>query len=416
MKVLVFASSFPSINQPWLDTHIRQLRRDSVDVSVVSFKRDISEVERAATADLLSCAVFLTRDPEAVAKQVLSFIRRSPVRTLARLLRVAAFALTINVSWKERTKIALFGCYLDEVLPSAKRHDLVHVHFDDDVPMAIGYSKLRGLPVVTTFHGLTPHGVSKMKPRLRVAVYNFVERVIVGTEFAKRQVKDFGCPIEKVEVVPQGMPFDAFVCDGRPPLRPGEKLQILSVGRLHRDKGHAYSLLAGRRLVSAGVDFEWAIVGGGPDKAKLAKMAEALGLSARVRFVQGLSRDELVRLYKDCHVFVLASVPNKSGDIIETQGVVLQEAQASGCLVVATRVGGIPECINDGRDAILVRHRSSRAIAEAVQSFIERPGDWAAFQQAAKANVATRFSAESVGRRLLGIYASVLEATKPASG
>jgi glycosyltransferase involved in cell wall biosynthesis len=121
-------------------------------------------------------------------------------------------------------------------------------------------------------------------------------------------------------------------------------------------------------------------------------LAARLGVERNVHFLTELPQDEVKPLYQTCHLFVLPSVA------AETQGVVLQEAQASGCIPVATCVGGIPECVADGRDAFLVRPRSSRQIADTVLALLSDPDGWVTVQQTGRQRVEQLFSADSIGK------------------
>jgi colanic acid/amylovoran biosynthesis glycosyltransferase len=115
-----------------------------------------------------------------------------------------------------------------------------------------------------------------------------------------------------------------------------------------------------------------------------------------------LSPEELKQLYQESHLFVLPSVSNPGGHV-ETQGVVLQEAQASGCVPIASNVGGVPECVNDNKDALLVRQKSSRDLAEKIETFYFNPQCWAAYQNSGRQNVQANLSANVIGLRMAEI-------------
>ena len=88
-----------------------------------------------------------------------------------------------------------------------------------------------------------------------------------------------------------------------------------------------------------------------------------LNLTKNVSIHTGISHEELKLLYKKAHFFLLASISNEEKNAhTETQGVVLQEAQAAGCIPIASRVGGIPEVLHDRLDAYLVKQKCSKEI------------------------------------------------------
>jgi colanic acid/amylovoran biosynthesis glycosyltransferase len=188
-----------------------------------------------------------------------------------------------------------------------------------------------------------------------------------------------------------------------------EQLRLLTVGRFHKDKGHRYALLAAARLVRAGINVQYRIVGVGPEKERLQKMIIRLGLPDRVGLFENLSDVELRPFYIDTHIFILPSIDNKYGEPVETQGVVLQEAQASGCIPVATRVGGIPECVHDKEDAVLVKDKSSEAIFDAICYLLKRPDEWSAFHENGRRNVEIHFSSDVIGKKLALILRELAE-------
>ena len=103
------------------------------------------------------------------------------------------------------------------------------------------------------------------------------------------------------------------------------------------------------------------------------------------------------------------SVRSQDGYHEETQGVVLQEAQACGKLVIATRTGGVPECIDDGRSAFLVPDRDPEALARQVEILLDHPERWPEWQAAARSWVEEKYSMPVLGRRLARIYLDVLK-------
>ena len=92
-------------------------------------------------------------------------------------------------------------------------------------------------------------------------------------------------------------------------------------------------------------------------------------LQDNITLCGGLGFKEVVELFDWADIFILPSVKAVDNDFHEeTQAVVIQEAQASGVPVIATKVGGIPECNIHGKTALLIEDRNSDAIAEAVVS------------------------------------------------
>jgi glycosyltransferase involved in cell wall biosynthesis len=407
-QVLVLAPRFPSINQPWMDTYLEQLAEASIPFVVLS--RLTAPTRYQTKVDALGlrsrCIAFGDSRGDALAATVRGLLRQ-PFRTVGAAF-VAWRVARCESSFERRVGAALRGLGISVRLAHLGAMRVVHSH-----ALQMGYEVIpladkRRLPLVLTFHGLAPAGVPQVPLHRRQAVFRRASVVLVNTEFARAQAIELGCPPGKLVVLPQGLPLDDFRFVARAAPALGEPLTLLSVGRFHRDKGQRYSLLALNRLRRLGVDAHWHFVGVGPDLNRLKAFADRLKIGAFVTFHNEASIDELKALYRSCHLLVLASLGASGGtEHVETQGVVLQEAQASGCIPIATRTGGIPECITDGYDGVLVEERSHRAIANAILELVQHPERWAPMQQRGRRTVEERFAAPVVGRRMAQILKEV---------
>jgi glycosyltransferase involved in cell wall biosynthesis len=287
---------------------------------------------------------------------------------------------------------------------------VIHAHSLDMAHAFLPAARRRGLPLVVSFHGLKPGGVPQTPESTCRAVFDAAVAVLVNTEFARTQVFGLGADPARTMVLPQGLPLEEFPYTEHVPVAPGAPLELLTVGRLHRDKGQGWALLALRRLRDVGVAAHWHFVGIGPARSRLERLAARLGVAAHVTWHGELTQAPLRALYARCHLFVLPTLAAvRPDDWVETQGVVLQEAQASGCVPIAARVGGIPECIADGDDGVLIEERSHRAIVRAVQALCADPAAWLAMQRAGRCTVERRFAADVIGDRMAALLREVAD-------
>lgn len=290
---------------------------------------------------------------------------------------------------------------------------IIHGHSEASTYEFLSFAKAKNIPVVLTFHGLQPAGVSQLAFDKRKILYEYACRIIVNTNFAKSQVLGLGAPEQKVVVLPQGLPIDDFPFYPPSAPRSGELMRLISVGRYDRGKGQQYALIALRRLLDIGVNVELVLVGVGPKgKAWLRGLANKLGLQKNVLFLENVRNEDMARLYMDSHLFILASTVSKSTGLTETQGVVIQEAQSSGLIPIVTNVGGIPECVDDGQNAVLIKERSSRAIFKAVLDLLSRPNDWTRLQSNARRHVEAHFSDSVIGAKMRDLLVEVVATAK----
>ena len=408
--VLVVTSRFPSLNQPWIDTYLEQLLNHSFGIKIfTSNKNPQAYHPKVDRLQLWRLVIELDLKASSFLHSLLKTSLFHPVRFYHAAIRASKISTRLTKQYRlqrlrtllKLMRFGLINCELD-------RADIIHCHGELTAFHSMLWSLMRDIPFVYTFHGLLPGGIPPLREDMRNAINAEVSRVLVNTRFAMNQATMLGCPKTKVTVIPQGLPLEEFVFAPRPCPGGDEVLHILSIGRFHRDKGYGYSLLAIARLVRANVRLHYHIVGVGQGKQRMQDFINRLDIADHVTIYEGLEPEGVHCLYEKAYLFILASIDNKRGEHVETQGVVLQEAQASGCIPIATRVGGIPECLNHEQDAILVPEKSSKAIANAVLYLLEKPEEWKRYQENGRRNVEENFSADVIGTKMAEILREVM--------
>jgi phosphatidylinositol alpha-mannosyltransferase len=245
-------------------------------------------------------------------------------------------------------------------LLSRHRVDLVHVH-EPLVPgpgrHALAWARRLGRPVVATFHANADRELP-LQTLLRRLVGRGVGRLDYGIAVS-RQAKRFSRAVwrGRTAVVPNGVDLSRFTerVEQLPEVRhPHRTLQVLFVGRFGEPrKGFEVLLDAARRLRRAGRPAEVTVVGSGPE-ARYRARAARLG----VRFAGRLADEPLAAAYREADVFC---APSLGG---ESFGMVLVEAMAAGCPVVASDIPGYAEAARGA--AVLVPRKDGAALAEAL--------------------------------------------------
>lgn len=168
---------------------------------------------------------------------------------------------------------------------------------------------------------------------------------------------------QKVHVNYHGLDLSAlpYEPDGRPSRR------LVAVGRLARNKGFADLLHAVHHLRQQGTEVDLQLVGDGPEASNLRALASDLGIADRVRFHGWLPFGEVPAVMREATILVHPSTG--LGDGLPN---VIREAMALGTPVIASRVAGIPEAIDDGC-GVLVPPRDVRALADAIGALLNDP-------------------------------------------
>ena len=259
---------------------------------------------------------------------------------------------------------------------------------------------LAGVPcVVSTVHNsIRDYEVSRYKQWVYGAILRFTmplaHRIICVSDAIRRDVLD-DCPeaAARATTVCNGVDLASFdrQSDGdkiRKEWCLGNGPVLLTVARLTEQKGHRYLIEALPGLLSEWPTLVCLFVGGGECRESLRALAREKGVEQSCRFVG--SRDEVIDWYAAADVVVLPSLS-------EGFPFVVLEALAMSRPVVATRVNGVPEIIENGNTGLLVPPRDSEALEGAIRRVLRDPAWAAQMGRAGRARVAARFT---VGRMI----------------
>ena len=232
------------------------------------------------------------------------------------------------------------------------------------------------------------------------------DHFLPATERARDGLLLEGVSPERMTVCPPGIDLGHFA-SAAAPVPPPARHRILSAGRLVWEKGHQDVLraFAALRRVLAGTDHtevELLVVGDGPERKRLERYAQELGVADSVEFRHTVPYDEMPALYASASALVLASLPTRGWE--EQFGMVLVEALAAGTPVIACSTGAIPEVL--GGDGALVASGDWLGLAQAMGDAVA--GVPAARTEADRTRL-ERFSSAAAAERLRGIYARLLE-------
>jgi len=208
----------------------------------------------------------------------------------------------------------------------------------------------------------------------------------------------YGFASRRLPVIHNGVDVDRFSPDtdaARAPASIGAPLTFGTAARLIHEKGIDVAIRAFARAVRQAPDvpMRLLIANDGSERHALEQLAQQLGVAEEVRFL-GFQRD-LPAFYRTVDIFL---VPSR----IEAQGLIVLEAMASGCLVIASAVGGIPEMITRSELGTLVPPDDASALAEAMNEVRRLSSDERRARAAAgRTHVCEHFVARTQCREIL---------------
>jgi glycosyltransferase involved in cell wall biosynthesis len=266
--------------------------------------------------------------------------------------------------------------------------------------------------IVHTFHG---HVLRGYFDPVRTALFRNVERlmaipttrlVAVSPEVRDDLVALGVAPREKFSVIRLGIDLDERVLSGEAShdLRrlfgvSPETFVVGWIGRMTAIKRLDDVLLAFHRLRARGVDATLCLVGDGPQKADVERRAHELGIARNVLFV-GYQR-EVAEYYRFFDALLLPSAN-------EGTPVVAIESLVAGRPVVATRVGGVPDVVEDGTSGFLVPVGGVEGMAEALERLARDPELRRRMGEAGRARVVSRYRVDRLVDDVDALYRELL--------
>ena len=175
----------------------------------------------------------------------------------------------------------------------------------------------------------------------------------ISSFLVERAVR-LGVPREKIEITPNGIDFNEV-----PEKISKEKNRVICVARLSWEKGLNYLLDAWPKVLAEFSDAKLVFVGEGDKRVEMEKQIQELNLTNSVELKGRLSHSETLKEIAKSEIFICPS-------LAEGLGNVFIEAQACGIPAIGTRVGGIPDVIQDGFSGLLIEPKNSEAITEAL--------------------------------------------------
>jgi glycosyltransferase involved in cell wall biosynthesis len=219
----------------------------------------------------------------------------------------------------------------------------LHNHFANSAA-TVGYLATRMLKMPWSF---TMHGISETDYPAGLLLGRKIEAaefVACVSYFGQAQAMRLVTPDHwgKLHIVRCGLPLSEL-----PEHAPSDAAKrIISVGRLSAEKGQAGLLEAFATVAGSDPDLELILVGDGPERQRLRAITDRLGISGRVIFAGRLGEREALDQIARADILVLSS-------FMEGLPIVLMEAMATGTAVIASRVAGIPELVEDGKSGLL---------------------------------------------------------------
>jgi L-malate glycosyltransferase len=229
--------------------------------------------------------------------------------------------------------------------------------------------------------------------RLQTLACRTAHCMVANSRAAANQLIAEGIPEQRIDIIPNGIDLSIF-----PVRRDFSRARTITMVACLRDGKRVDVLIAAAaRIIARHPDVEFRIVGDGPCRERLVEQAAATGVLPRIRFMG--HRDDVPAILSASDLFVLPSESEASPNVI-------LEAMAAALPVVASRVGGIPELVDDGVTGHLVPPADSPGLAAALLDLLDHPARRAAFGRAGRARIEQQYSFDRMVAQFESLYVS----------
>lgn len=391
LRLAYLTNRYPAVSHTFIRRELLELERRGHRVERVAIRRaEAAPVDPADRAELARTFHVLDQPRGKLLAMALAGLARAPLAALRTV------ALAVDLAFHSDRGLLRHAAYFFEALVLREHFarlevEHVHVHFGTN-PAAVAL-------LVRTLGGprysFTAHGPDEFDAAQALALPRKIAgaQFVVGiSHFAQAQLTRWARPQDwsKLHVVRCTVGEDFLGV--APPEHEGEG--FVCVGRLSAQKGHFLLVDALVLLRQRGLSPRVVFAGDGELRQELEREIAAQGLGQQIEITGWIDEAQIRARIRSARALVLAS-------FAEGLPMVLMEALAVGRPVIATRIAGVPELVEDGVSGWLVTAGRADLLADALQAALEAPAEQLARMAAhGKRAVAERHSTRSEGERL----------------
>ena len=395
--IAYLTGDYPKVSHTFILREVESLRRAGLEVVTCSIRKP-AEAEFKGEEELRArretfYVIAAARNPLRLLGAHAKMLARSPGRWISTLL----LALRTRPPGFKALLWQLFyfaeaGVLADHLQARKVRH--LHNHFgNSSCSVAMLAAGLSGIPFSFTEHGPAIFfEVDRWALGEKIARARFVVAI---SYFCRSQLMLFSDPAhwDKITIVHCGVDPAAY---GRRPREAFGK-RVIFVGRLDPVKGAPLLVEAMAQVLAQHPDARLTLVGDGPARALAEAKAKSLGIANRVTFAGFQSQGAVATLLEESDMLVLPS-------FAEGVPVVLMEAMASRLPVIASRVAGVQELVDDGVSGFAVPPGDVATLANRIGQLMADPALAARMGQAGRATVEQEFTIADEGAWLAEVF------------
>lgn len=392
-------SEFPALSHTFISREIDILEQEGFRIYTASIN-PVKDLEKMEEGDKRRAQT--TYYVKGTPKGRMAAVFLAHIVKLPRFLNVLSYSLHLAWLSGPRSLKKALGYFAEAILVDdwARARELTHVHVHFANPaatVALIATRFGRLEFSLSVHGPDEfYDVERNNLRDKIAAAVFVR--CIGY-FCRSQLMRLSPPDQwnKFHVVRCGLFRNEFPSPSR---IDGRVRNILCVGRVCPSKGQAVLVEAAKILRRKNLDFHLLMLGGGEDLETIRTLVARDGLTEVVHVEGPVGHERVREELARAAIFVLPS-------FAEGIPVALMEAMAAGVPAVSTRIAGIPELIEDGRDGFLVDASDVDGLAAVLEKLLLGKIDRESLRANAAAKIRSQYDVEENTRLLGALFESL---------
>lgn len=407
MKIGILVESFPKVSETWLANQIIDLIERGNEVSIYSIypSKDSIIHQQVKTNHLIEKTQYFFYPRENTLKKLwltLRFVFKNLGNT-----RSKKIILGLKSIFSRKIE-PLFG-FNFIFLKGLQDLDILHAHFGE-IGFFAAKMKSAGLipkaKIIVSFHG---HDIFPYKRNFYMKQYaifrEYADVLLVNSPYSLSLLKNIN-PDFQAKILPVGLSLSYFKPLSNPLSKP--KVKLVFLGRLVYLKGGLFMIDIFRSLLTTNPDLELVMIGDGEEKEEIENKIIEYGLSGSILLKGALTQDRIIDEFNSASIYVYPGRYDSHFQAGDTQGLVIQEAQAMELPVVCSDIGGIKYGIRDGETGFLVNEGDLVGFVDKIQTLINNSYLRVKMGKAGRQFVEKHFDSKVIGDKLMASYSEVL--------
>lgn len=409
-RIIIVVSYFPVISQAFIINQIKFLLDQGCDVRIMvlgGFNRDLIDCHPAIKEyDLFSRILYIYKTP--MYKHF--FCSATWLAFHAPKLLPKIILKNILQSARDGLKRIVYHIHKDILyarLLNSARH--IHVHFGNNaihVLSKLAYAN-KNSNLVVSWHGYDAHDYNKT---YYTPLFNASQRLkwytgsiyhTVNSLYTQEKIIRLGCPPNRIAILPVGL--DTTYFKRRKPKEQTETYKIIFVGRFIECKAPLFAIQIIEKIQQVRKNVILTLIGDGPEFKRCKNYVVKHNVSSAIHLLGAQSQEIIRNELQKADILLLPGVHDQGGRA-ESQGLVIQEAQAMELPVIVSDAGGMKYGLIDNETGFVVREKDVDGFVEKLILLMDNRSLREQMGKQGRAFVVKHYDNEVVGQKLLEIY------------